>query len=298
MKAGARLILLVFLSVIGFGSLVLIPVSAAAVTGGKTLIYDEASLLSSMEREELNELANELGAERQTDIIVYTTLNESNEDVQQITEDFYDEQAPGYDKKHGNAIIMTLDMLNRDIYMAGFYKAETYLDDSTLDRIRDQITPSLSSGDYKTAFETYIRSSYDYLGVAPGTGSGTSGSSGYNGAGSSNNDYSYGGDYGGPSGSSKVDHLLANTWVQLGIAALIGAVSVGVMAYRSGGRVTVNAHTYQDFNSSALLDREDRYIRTSVTKERIPDNNNNNSGGGGGGTTSGGHSHSGSRGSF
>lgn len=68
------------------------------------------------------------------------------------------------------------------------------------------------------------------------------------------------------------------------------------MTYRSGGRVTVNRATYEDSSNSSVIDRQDRYIRTTVTKRKIEKNNNN--GGGGGGTSRGGHSHSGSRGSF
>ena len=63
-------------------------------------------------------------------------------------QDFYDENAPGYDQPHGNTAILTLDMQNRDVYLAGFIKAEDYLDDSRLDLIRDKITPDLSSGNY------------------------------------------------------------------------------------------------------------------------------------------------------
>lgn len=238
--------------------------TAHAAGGDKALIHDEAGLLSQAEADELNALANRYGAERETDILVWTTDNPEDVDVVKLTEDYYDEQAPGYDKPHGNAVILTLDMRKRDIYLAGFYKAETYLDDGRLQKIRDKITPSLSAGDYRDAFETYILTAHRYMGFKPGV---------------------------------NPDNVLFNGWFQLGGAIVIGALVVGGMAFRSGGRVTVSGRTYEDSGNSGVLERQDRFIRTTVTKTKIQKSNGGGSGGGGG-RTGGGHSHSGSRGSF
>jgi uncharacterized protein len=68
------------------------------------------------------------------------------------------------------------------------------------------------------------------------------------------------------------------------------------MAYRAGGRVTVNARTYMDSQRSKVVDQYDNFVRQTVTKQKKPSNNTNS--GGGGGVTRGGHSHSGSRGKF
>lgn len=244
----------------------LIPMSVVSAADSKNLIYDEANLLNEQEKSELNALANEYGAERQTDFVILTTNNTENQDVQLLTEDFYDEHALGYDKAHGNAVILTMDMNNREVYLAGFYKAEDYLDSGRLDKIRNKITPDLTEGNYKLAFEKYINLSYKYMGYKPGV---------------------------------NPDNILFNIWFQLIASVAIGGIAVGVMAYRSGGRVTVNRATYEDSSTSSVIDRQDRYIRTTVTKRKIEKNNNNGGGGGGGGGTSrGGHSHSGSRGSF
>lgn len=236
-----------------------------AATEIKMLVYDKAELLTQEEYDELNKMANEYGAKRETDIIILTTNNMENIDVVDMTEDFYDEMGLGYDKAFGNAVILTLDMNNRDVYLAGFYKAEKYLDDGRLDKIRNKITPYLSNGDYKLAFEKYIKTSYKYMGFEPGV---------------------------------NPDNILFSIWFQLGAAIAIGGIVVGIMAYRSGGRVTVNRKTYEDAGSSGIVDRQDRYIRTTVTKTKIQKNTGGGSGGGGGGVTRGGHSHSGSRGKF
>jgi len=244
-----------------------IPAHISASVELKKLIYDDANLLSPDEYDELNTLANKYGAKRETDIIIITSNNPDNVDVEVMTEDFYDERAPGYDKRHGNTVILTLDMRNRDVYLAGFYKAETYLDDGRLDKIRAKITPSLSEGDYAAAFKKYIKTSYKYMGIKPGV---------------------------------NPDNILFNIWFQLGAAAAIGGIAVSIMAFNSGGRVTVNRRTYEDAKTSGIVDRQDQYVRTTVTKTKIEKSSGGGGrgGSGGGGFTGGGHSHSGSRGKF
>lgn len=239
--------------------------TAPAGQQAKQLIYDDAGLLSPAEYDELNRMANQYGAQRETDIIIVTSNNTANKDVMKMTEDFYDEHAPGYDKPHGNAVILTVDMKHREIYLAGFYKGETYLDDSRLNKIRTRMSPKLTSGSYKEAFQTYIQTAYRYMGFRPGV---------------------------------NPDNLLFTTWFPLLISVGIGGIVVGMMAYRSGGRVTVNRQTYEDSGSSEVLEAGDRYLHTTTTKQKIEKSKSGGSGGGGGGRTGGGHSHSGSRGSF
>ncbi|RAI86864.1 uncharacterized protein DET54_11855 [Paenibacillus pabuli] len=246
----------------------LIPMSVVSAADSKNLIYDEANLLNEQEKSELNALANEYGAERQTDFVIYTSNNEEQKSEILLTEDFYDDQGLGYDKAHGNAVILTIDMYNRKMYLAGFYKGKEYIDNGRADKITAKIAPDVTDGNYKLAFEKYIKLSYEYMGIRPGV---------------------------------NPDNILFNIWFQLIASVAIGGIAVGVMAYRSGGRVTVNRATYEDSSTSSVIDRQDRYIRTTVTKRKIEKNNNNGGGGGGGGgggTSRGGHSHSGSRGSF
>nr|WP_218099649.1 TPM domain-containing protein [Paenibacillus allorhizosphaerae] len=241
-------------------------IAEAAAAETKKFVYDDAGVLNPEQSDRLEAMAKEYGAKRETDIIMVTTKNTGNIDVQKLTEDFYDEHAPGYDKPHGNAVIMTLDLKNREMYLAGFYKAEQYLDDRRHDKIRAKMTPDLSNGNYELAFQKYVKTAYKYMGIRPGV---------------------------------NPDNILFNMWFQLAASLGIAGIIVGTMAYHSGGRVTVHRRTYEDTSTSRVIDRRDQYIRTTTTKQRIPKNNGGGKGGrGGGGVTGGGHSHSGSRGSF
>lgn len=263
MKRGhGALMAALLLFVIGFAlAAPVLSASAAAASAApeKNMVYDKAKLLDQAEIAKLNELANKVAAKRETDVIILTSTNAENQDVRVKTENFYDSQAPGYDKPHGNAVILTMDMNNREVYLAGFGTALTTLDDHRLDLIRNKITPALTKGDYARAFERYINLSNKYMGYKPGV---------------------------------KPDNILFAWWFQLGAALVAAIVVVSIMVFRSGGRVTVNGATYEDDATSGVLERVDQYTHTTVTKTRIP-KNNGGSGGGGGGRSSGG-----SRGSF
>lgn len=234
----------------------------------KQYVYDFAGLLKKDEITKLEELAQKFSVKRNTDIIILTTNDTKGKDIVPYMEDFYDEMALGYDKSHGNTAILTIDMKGRDVYLAGFYKAEKYLDDRRLDSIRDKITPDLSSGNYYDAFHTFIKTSYKYMGIKPGV---------------------------------NPDNILFNIWFQISASIGLAGIIVGAMAYNSGGKVTVSAKTYEATDSSSVLHRKDQYIRTTTSRIKKPTNNNSGGGSGGGfggGISRGGHSHSGSRGKF
>jgi len=239
--------------------------STAFAAEPKRMVYDDANLLDADERLLLESAAAKHAEKRDTDFIIYTTKNENNVDVVKLTQDFYDNKKLGYDKPHGNAVILTMDMKNREVYLAGFYEAERLLDDGRLDKIRNKITPKLTEGNYYSAFSQYMSTADRYMGFEPGT---------------------------------NPDNIIFNGWFQLAVAFFIALFIVWGMKANAGGRVTVNAGTYANAGTSGIIDKHDIYLRTTVTKKPIPKPSSSGGGRGGGGTTSGGHSHSGSRGSF
>lgn len=251
--------------------LILIPLisnQTVVAADTKQRIYDFAQLLSKDEVKNLEALAAKHSAKRETDFIVLTSNDAQGKDIVQYMEDFYDENGLGYDKQHGNTVIITLDMGERDVHVGGFYKGEKYLDNKRSNMVRQKITTELSSGNYHNAFNSFIKTSSKYMGFRPG---------------------------------ANPQSPIYNIWVQLGLSLLAAGVAVGTMTYKSSGKVTVSEGTYRDPSTSRIIDRRDNYIRTTTTKTRKPSNNSSKGGGGGfggGGISGGGHSHSGSRGKF
>ena len=228
---------------------------------GNRKIYDHAQLLTAAEQDELTLLAEQYSEDRQTDIIILTTNGTNGLDIQTYMGNFYDDNGLGYDKMHGNTVLLTIDMVGRDVYIAGFYKGETYIDNGRAELIREKITPDLSAGYYYDAFYSYIELSHKYLGIEPGT---------------------------------NPDSIFTKLWFQLVVSLGIASLIVWLMVARSGGRVTTSGVTYLDANQSAVTRQSDTYVRKSISKVKKPKNNSS----GGGGTTGGGHSYSGSGGKF
>lgn len=235
-----------------------------AATSTNQIIYDHADLLTEADKTELESIARSVADKRETDFILLTTNNTDGKTIERYTEDFYDETGPGYDKKHGNTAILTIDMGNREVYLSGFYKADEYLDSERLDLIRNKITPYLTNGDYGNAYRIFIETADEYMDYRPGV---------------------------------NPENILFKLWFQVVASIALGVIIVGLMAMNIGGKITVNQRTYMDPNKSRVVQKGDTYIRTTVSKRRKPSENNSR-GGGGGGISRGGHSHSGSKGSF
>jgi uncharacterized protein len=264
--------------------------SADALATTKQKIYDFAELLTAEEVEQLESLATAYSDETEVEIIILTTYETDGRDVKDYMGDFYDQEGLGYNKQHGDTVILTLDMGQRDVYVAGFYKGELYIDNSRAELIREEITPYLSDGYFFEAFTEFIELTRYYLGIEP---------------------FDPEEDYGEPNQDqyyidtrehnyrSQEENIFFELWFQLLVSAGVAGIAVGVMGYRSSGRKTTNARTYLDQGRSAVTARNDTFIRKTVTKVKKPTSNKGGGGGiGGGGFTGGGHSHSGSKGKF
>ena len=225
------------------------------VSAAEEYIYDRAGILTAGERAELEALAEKTGKKHETDLFI-VTVNEPGVDVKQYTEDFYDDKIAEKQLDKWNVVVLTLDMYNREVYLAGFYKGELYLDDHRLDKVREQITLDLSAGQFARAFEQFIAGVDHYMSGEPA-------------------------------------NIFFQWWFQILLAITAGVAVTGLLLYQSGGKTMVNSRTYLDPSTSRILARKDEYIRSDITRMRKPTEKP-----GGGGITGGGHSHSGSRGSF
>lgn len=237
------------------------PCAAQATTNQQQYIYDEAGLLTTEEKQELEQLAQKLSAEDDTAYVILTVNGTNGKGIETYMGDFYDNKGLGYNKKHGNTAILSLDMQERDVYLAGFKKARVYLNADRLTKVRQRVTPALSEGDYYDAFRQFIEDSHYYMGTTP-------------------------------------PGILYQWWFQIGVGLLLATIIVGAMAYNRGGKMTATERNYFNATSPGIIKKEDRFIRTMVTKTKKPSNNSSGGGGGGGGRTGGGHSYSGSGGKF
>lgn len=238
-------------------------------------IFDKAELLSSADKATLEDESNKYGTDAGIDMVVLTHDDPNAVDPETYIENFYDKNKSTYP----NGVFLLIDMYNRKVVIEGYGKAETYIHSKRGDVIISEITPDLKSGDYVSAIETFFEDSDSYMKDNSEL----------------NNDHNYSNN---SSSGNTADNILHSIWFQLLISLIVGGVTVGIMAYNAGGRMTAGGNTYIDAGNSGLIGRRDDYIRTTVTRVRKPTNNNTNSGGFSGGISAGGSSHSTSSGSF
>lgn len=238
----------IFFSTILLTLFFVVPINAAPAN----FIYDYAGILNDTDKTELEQIASKLSAETNTSLIVLTTNDTEGLYIREYMANFYDENHLGFNQSNGNTAILSLDINNRDIYLAGFHKAEEHLDNSRIDKILDKVTPYISNGDYVEGFKVYMEETSYYLELKAG----------YN-----------------------PDNIFYKLWFQLLISVLIGALVVGIMIATRGGRVTVNHTTYADLEHSGVVNAEDRYVTTHITKVKKPSSNNKGGGMTGGGTS-------------
>jgi uncharacterized protein len=254
-------------------------------------VFDYYGLFSEDEITDLEDVCAQYGEDGKVDIVVVTDdLNGAS--TQKYLEDFYDEYAFGYNQEFGDAAIILVNMYesDRSVTIQGYGKAEYNLNNDRIEYILDDVTKLLKNGEYYNAMEEFAKQSAYYMNESKGVN--TSPATGEAGSGKYYGESGYSGpsDYYG----KKEDNIFYNTFFQLGIAVIIGAVTVGIMAAGSGGRVTVSNRTYLDEGNSGVTASRDDYIRTTTTRVKKPDNNNDaGRSSGGGGISSGGHSHSG-----
>lgn len=244
---------------------VLFPLGLTEAADTKQRVFDDAGVLSASEVEALEKLSSEYSEKNEIDFVFLTTNDTEDKGLATYVEDFADHTGIGYGKHNGSAAIVGIDMVNRDIVLRGFDKAEKHLDNQRMDLLRDKISPALSAGNYYEAFQDFIITSDEYMEYRPGV---------------------------------NPESIFFKWWFQVGASLALGGIIVGIMAFNSGGRVTVNSQTYFEANNSRVNSKRDVFVNQTVSKVKKPTNNNGSGGSSGGGVTGGGRSFSGSSGKF
>lgn len=242
-------------------------------------ISDNADIFSPEEIEDLMKQCQSISDEAKIDVII---LTEEHLDVsrKQYIEDFYDSLYPAI--SDAVILLLNMDQNDRGVEIQGYGSCEYTISDKRIETIIAAILPYLSNEEYYNAMIEFIRTSESCFDEEP--------DSNYKHTEKDNQIYEDRETY--DEGSDFVKQSLINFF----IALAIGAVSVFIMAYNSGGKMTANQSTYLDSGHSRILGRYDRYIRTTTSRRPKPKPPENNSGGGG--VSSGGHSHSGGGSSF
>lgn len=239
--------------------MVLIPFLALNKTAcAETIIQDDAEIISSDEEKKLQGLCDKILKEYDTSVYIWTDSDISGSSNFTYSMEMFVATHP--DK---NIIILMVGMCPGDrIYeVQGYGIAEEMVNNKRCGKILDDMHSDMANGNYYSAMQIFCQKSYTYMGRHP-----------------------------------RLDNIIFSPVFQFIICLIAGIVPVAIIAYNSGGRTTVNSHTYLDINNSRVIGSFDRYTHTTVKRTAKPRDNDSSggssSGGGGGG---GSHSSGGGR---
>lgn len=218
-------------------------------------VFDKGNVLTSEEEDKLNKLIQKKQKESKLDIIIITT-KEDVDDMMSYADDFYDNGNFGYDKVHGDGIILAHNISNnkRWISTCGVALESIYDTDNKLQSLFKKVKPVLEKSPYE-GYKTFVNE------VA--------------------------------SDAKKVysNNKLIGLGISAGVAAVVTIIYAVVNLRNRGDEIKADKSTYVKNGSFDMKGKQDLFIDKHVTSRKIPKNN----GGSGGGShkSSGGVSHGG-----
>ena len=217
-------------------------------------VNDFASILSSDEKNNLEEKIKEIGDKYKYDIVILTTNNTEGKSSQNYADDFYDYNEFGYDEKN-SGLLLLINMEDRfiNIYTTG--DAIKKFSREKIDKIIDDMYDEISGGSYYEASEIFLDKVESTLGWI----------------------------------KYKKIRVLA---IAVVIALVISSLSCFGISYKYTHSNSVSGMNYLKNNSVKFIARRDQFITSHVTRTKIEKNNGGGgSGGSGVHTSSSGTSH-------
>jgi len=254
------------------------------------LVIDNASLLTEIDIEFLEEMSLELKNKYAIDAVVLTVDSLNGSDAQTYADDYYDQN--GYAE---DGVLMLLSMAEREYYITTSGEAIYALTDYALYEMEQAFLGDLSDGDYYDAFYSYLWDVDYYMDAYIESGA----IDGY----IPEEDRYYGHtDVVYSEENVSYEDLAGTTWlISAGIGLIVAAIALLIM--RGSMNTKVKQHSAEDYlkaGSYKLTRHQDLFLYSQVTKQRKPENNNTGGGSGGSGvhTSSSGRSHGGRGGKF
>jgi uncharacterized protein len=266
----ATLLLAILISI----SILILPTSAQEPAWE---ITDDAQLLTPEQLQELCGLVRELTAQYQTDFVIVTVESLDGKSPEQYANDFYDGNNCGFGQNR-DGILMLLAMNSRDYYfLTNGTPTQKLAQAGGISALEDKVVPHLSSGDYYTAFRTFLETASDIIAhptSAPGASSPTY-----------NDDFIYIGFDDMPTTADRMQRV--------GVFAVIGLIVGFVTTFlmkrsMKTARLKANATDYVRPGSFQLTRQQDICLYRTRTPVRVQSNNSSSGGSRSGGSRGGG----------
>ena len=246
-------------------------VSSAA---GKKSVIDDAGLIKASAEKELDKKIKNIQKDK-FDVVLLTVKSLDGKSAQDYADDYYDNNDYGLDNEK-SGVLFLVSKGDRKYHISTKGAGIKAFTDYGIGRIKEEIKPYLSDGDYFNACDEFLNITKDFVkAYKDGTPYDT------------DNPY-----------NEEIDYVILEV-IALVIAFVIALISVGIMRLRMNtAKPKGTAMEYIKKGSFKLTSEKDIFMYSTVTKTAKPKDNDNSAGGSTTHVSSSGSEHGGGGGSF
>ena len=246
-------------------------VSSAA---GKKSVIDDAGLIKASDEKELDKKIKNIQKDK-FDVVILTVKSLDGKSAQDYADDYYDNNDYGLDNEK-SGVLFLVSKGDRKYHISTKGAGIKAFTDYGIGRIKEEIKPYLSDGDYFNACDEFLNITKDFVkAYKDGTPYDT------------DNPY-----------NEEIDYVILEV-IALVIAFVVALISVGIMRLRmKTAKPKGTAMEYIKKGSFKLTSEKDIFMYSTVTKTAKPKDNDNSAGGSTTHVSSSGSEHGGGGGSF
>lgn len=266
-----RKLMLLVMSVSIMSVFLVFSVSSAA---GKKSVIDDAGLIKASDEKELDKNIKNIQKDK-FDVVILTVKSLDGKSAQDYADDYYDNNDYGLDNEK-SGVLFLVSKGDRKYHISTKGAGIKAFTDYGIGRIKEEIKPYLSDGDYFNACDEFLNITKDFVkAYKDGTPYDT------------DNPY-----------NEEIDYVILEV-IALVIAFVIALISVGIMRLRMNtAKPKGTAMEYIKKGSFKLTSEKDIFMYSTVTKTAKPKDNDNSAGGSTTHVSSSGSEHGGGGGSF
>lgn len=247
---------------------------SASSAAGKKSVIDDAELIKASDEKELDKKIKNIQKDK-FDVVILTVKSLDGKSAQDYADDYYDNNDYGLDNEK-SGVLFLVSKGDRKYHISTKGAGIKAFTDYGISRIKEEIKPYLSDGDYFDACDEFLNITKDFVkAYKDGTPYDT------------DNPY-----------NEEIDYVILEV-IALVIAFVIALISVGIMRLRMNtAKPKGTAMEYIKKGSFKLTSEKDIFMYSTVTKTAKPKDNDNSAGGSTTHVSSSGSEHGGGGGSF
>ena len=247
---------------------------SASSAAGKKSVIDDAGLIKASDEKELDKKIKNIQKDK-FDVVILTVKSLDGKSAQDYADDYYDNNDYGLDNEK-SGVLFLVSKGDRKYHISTKGAGIKAFTDYGIGRIKEEIKPYLSDGDYFDACDEFLNITKDFVkAYKDGTPYDT------------DNPY-----------NEEIDYVILEV-IALVIAFVIALLSVGIMRLRMNtAKPKGTAMEYIKKGSFKLTSEKDIFMYSTVTKTAKPKDNDNSAGGSTTHVSSSGSEHGGGGGSF